>query len=272
MVGNYGLKHTISPTTQLTLMGFWNYSAFAVNSLLFMICGLQAPLSSLWDWKGPILLAYLALLVGRTLAVAPCRWVARMVGEAQLPRSWMAVLVWSDFYGSLSMALALALPLSVPQRSGIITVTFGVVLLSLILQGVTLRYLIHYLKLAETPAHQYDFDSCHGRIVAARGVQAELKRLFAQGLISREVHDHLYSRYQVKASRTERQLKALYEEHHELEDREYESVEVQMLRLERSLVSNAVRERLITEEAGQSLLLEIDEALARPGEVQKCTL
>lgn len=271
VVGNYGLKHTIRPTTQLTLMGFWNYSAFVVNSLLFLICGLQVPLARLWEWKGSILLAYLVLLAGRTLAVLPCSLVSRLLGEAEIPRSWTAVLVWSDFYGSLSMALALSLPVSVPWRSEIMTVTFGVVLVSLILQGVTLRYLIEYLRLSEAPEHQLEFDSCHGRMLAGRGVQAELKRLFSQGLISREVYDHLNSRYQVKASRTERQLKALYENHQELEDREYESVELQMKRLERSLVANAMRERVISDEAGLALLLELDEALARPEGGKRCT-
>jgi CPA1 family monovalent cation:H+ antiporter len=271
VVGNYGLKHTIRPTTQLTLMGFWNYSAFVVNSLLFLLCGLQVPLARLWEWKGPILLAYLVLLAGRSVAVLPCPLVSRLLGEAHIPRSWTAVMVWSDFYGSLSMALALSLPLSVPWRNEIMTMTFGVVLLSLILQGVTLRYLIQFLRLTETPEHQFEFDSCHGRMLAGRGVQAELKRLFNQGLISREVHDHLNSRYQVRASRTERQLKALYETHQELEDREYESVELQMKRLERSLVANAMRERVISDEAGLALLVELDEALARPEEGKKCT-
>ncbi|MBI3893093.1 MAG: sodium:proton antiporter [Candidatus Wallbacteria bacterium] len=263
VVGNYGLRHTISPTTQLTLMGFWSYSAFVVISLLFLICGLEVPLERVAVVAGPVALAFLALHAGRGLAVALCPLVARIAGEPKVPLSWMPVLVWGDFYGSLSVALALALPHEVPGREIVVTVTFGVVLLSLILQGVTLRWLVGGLKLAETPGYMVEFDTCYGRMVAARGAQEELKRLHGQGLISREVYTHLRSRYQVKASRTERQLKQLYETNRELEDREYQAVAAQMLRLERSLITNAIRDRLLSEEAGLALLTEIDEALAR---------
>ncbi|MBI4868157.1 MAG: cation:proton antiporter [Candidatus Wallbacteria bacterium] len=266
VVGNYGLKHTISPTTQLTLMGFWDYSAFVVNSLLFLMCGLRVPLPSLRHFEAPILLAYLALHAGRTLCVLLCYAVTHRSRDGRLPRSWLPVMVWGNFYGSLSVALALALPAAVPERGTLVAVTFGVVLLSLVLQGVSLRWLIAWLKLAQLPGFKVEFDTYYGRMLAARGAQDELKRLHGQGLISREVYTHLRSRYQVKASRTERQLKLLYEKNRELEDREYQAVAAQMLRLERSLVTNAMRDRLLSEEAGAALLTEIDEALARSEE------
>ena len=66
--------------------------------------------------------------------------------------SWSTVLTWGGLRGSLSMVLALSLEESFPLRSAIITITFGVVILSILVQGLTMSPLLRWLRLAEATA------------------------------------------------------------------------------------------------------------------------
>jgi len=73
--------------------------------------------------------------------------VAIMPKEERLPRGWTAVLAWSGLRGSLSMVLALSLPAAMPQREMIVDMTIGVVVLSILVQGMTVSPLLRWLGL-----------------------------------------------------------------------------------------------------------------------------
>jgi CPA1 family monovalent cation:H+ antiporter len=79
--------------------------------------------------------------------------VAVMPKREHLPRGWTAVLAWSGLRGSLSMVLALSLPAAMPQREMIVNMTIGVVVLSILVQGMTVSPLMRWLGL-ETVARQ----------------------------------------------------------------------------------------------------------------------
>jgi CPA1 family monovalent cation:H+ antiporter len=72
----------------------------------------------------------------------------RIRGRAQLPWSWAAVLTWGGLRGALSMVLALSLPRDFAHRDMILHMTFGVVLLTLLVQGLTIRPLLARAGLA----------------------------------------------------------------------------------------------------------------------------
>ena len=67
----------------------------------------------------------------------------------RLPAGWTTALTWGGLRGALSMVLALALPLDFPHRAQIVAMTFGVVLLSLVLQGMSMSWLFERLGFAQ---------------------------------------------------------------------------------------------------------------------------
>jgi CPA1 family monovalent cation:H+ antiporter len=144
--GSYGAVKTMRPTTRVAVQSFWSYVAFALNSLVFLLLGFEARGAALLaSWK-LIGVAYLTVVVGRAAVVYTVTGLLRRSGEA-MPWSWAAVLTWGGMRGALSMVLALAIPSGFPGRQTIITMTLGVVAVSIIAQGLTATPLLRRLRL-----------------------------------------------------------------------------------------------------------------------------
>lgn len=137
MVGNLGSLGSFSDKGRETMIDFWEFVAFLANSFLFILIGTREASISL----APVLLAASAavalMIVGRAAAVYP---VAALFGRSRLrlPGAFQHVLWWGGLRGALSLALALSLPSSVPERGAIIQVTFAVVAFSIFVQGLTM--------------------------------------------------------------------------------------------------------------------------------------
>src|SRR5204863_7454416 len=102
--------------------------------------------------------------------------VSRMGGD--VPRPWQHVIVWGGLRGALSMALALGLPLSFPYRDTLVAATFGAVLFSLLVQGLTIAPLLRALKLTGgTVGITPELSRLAGEIVASEAALAEIERL-----------------------------------------------------------------------------------------------
>jgi CPA1 family monovalent cation:H+ antiporter len=147
--------------TRLQLRAFWDLLVFLLNALLFLLIGLQLP--HIVDALGGGGVS--ASLVGQVLLVTLTIFAIRMLwmftvpalvglfsseGGAEPPeerRAARLVLGWSSMRGGLSLALALALPLTAmshafPHRATVVFLTYGVVLLTLVVPGLTLRPLV----------------------------------------------------------------------------------------------------------------------------------
>jgi monovalent cation:H+ antiporter, CPA1 family len=141
-------RQSMSPATRTAVDVFWEYVAFALNSVVFLMIGFEVRFAVLLaEWR-PVLAAFLAVLIARALtvgAVAGVTWPTRR----RLPWRWSAVLTWGGLRGALSMVLALSLPESMPNRSLMITMTFGVVALSILGQGFSMPALLRALGLTQ---------------------------------------------------------------------------------------------------------------------------
>lgn len=129
-------------TERAAVEACWRYAEFALDSLVFLLVGFQAvqlgELVALWR---PVLLAYVVVTASRAAVVA---LVARAVrpSRERLPRAWGTVLGWSGLRGALSMVLAVDLPDSLAERRLLLTLTCGVVVLSIVVQGSTMTRLL----------------------------------------------------------------------------------------------------------------------------------
>lgn len=159
VLGSYGRRTGMAPTTQEAVDGFWAFAAYSANSLLFLLVGVQIGQHPVAGEFLPIGWAILSLFVGRGLMIYLCiplynrvaQWLAgkkaaAYVAPGPIPRRWRLLLVSVGLRGALSLALALALPLSVPNRNLLIFIVYGVVLVTLLGQGFGLRFLLPRLR------------------------------------------------------------------------------------------------------------------------------
>ena len=146
VMGNYGSRIGMSVNTRQAVNLFWEYAAFLVNSMVFLLIGLQMKLDLLFNYSSLIGAGIIAILLARALVVYG---LAPMLSTNKdpIPMSWRHLLVWGALRGSLCMALALSLPLDFPKREALVVLTFGVVLFTLLVKGLTIEPLARRLKI-----------------------------------------------------------------------------------------------------------------------------
>lgn len=150
LLGYVGRRATMSQRTRDAVDGFWTQIAFLANAVLFLLIGAQINLGQFVSGpNAPTLLAaagwaIVAVLGGRAVAVymlSPLAHLLRLPGS----RSWPPILLWAGLRGALSLAFVLALPLSLRDRDLLVAATYGVVLFTLLVQGMTLRVVLKTL-------------------------------------------------------------------------------------------------------------------------------
>ncbi|MEO8620784.1 MAG: sodium:proton antiporter [bacterium] len=138
VLGTYGREFAMSVATRVSVDSFWEYVAFALNSVVFLLIGFEVQPSSLLVVALPIMVAFLALMLSRLAVVFATTGIMRGTSE-RVSVAWSLIMTWGGLRGALSMVLALALPDEFPRRTLLIDLTVGVVLVSLLLQGLTMK-------------------------------------------------------------------------------------------------------------------------------------
>lgn len=145
MVGNFGAKRVMSARTRAALESFWEYTAFVMNSLVFLLIGLEVRVDQLVHTWRPVLFAIVAVLVARAISVYLLIPLSNLFRE-EISSRWQHVIVWGGLRGSLALALALSLDNAFPYRDRMLNLTFGVVIFSILVQGLTIKPLLKALK------------------------------------------------------------------------------------------------------------------------------
>jgi CPA1 family monovalent cation:H+ antiporter len=155
--------------TRMQMNNFWETIIFLLNGFVFILIGLQLPsivenahTHTLKDLIYFGLLISAVVIVIRMIWIFPTArlsdWLCRRRGLPVTPKTnaQLFILGWSGMRGVISLATALALPLvmdsgeALPQRNTILFITFIVILVTLVFQGLTLPALIKWLKVSET--------------------------------------------------------------------------------------------------------------------------
>ncbi len=141
VLGQYTREVSMSAATQASVDVFWEYVAFALNSIVFLLIGFEVRPAALWATAIPVILAFCCVIVSRLIVVFAAKRVFQWTTE-RISNREATVIGWGGLRGALSMVLALALPSEFPNRALLIDMTFGVVLISLVLQGLTMQGLV----------------------------------------------------------------------------------------------------------------------------------
>ncbi len=148
LTGNWGATFGMQLATREAVDAFWSYTAFLLNSFVFLLMGLEIDLAKLIHFLPEILIGWAAINLARAVLIYGNYFIIRAMGREGLPASWAAVLTWGGLRGGLSMVLALSLPRDFSHREMILHMTFGVVLLTLLVQGLTIKPLLRRVGLA----------------------------------------------------------------------------------------------------------------------------
>jgi CPA1 family monovalent cation:H+ antiporter len=131
---------------QETVRVVWDVIAFLANSALFLLVGVLVPLSLLARHVALIAIVVLAALVARALVVYIFAG-ALARPNAPVPVAWRHVLVWSGLRGGVAVALVLALPPMLPRRDGVAAAILGLVVWTLIGQGLLVEPVMRWTGL-----------------------------------------------------------------------------------------------------------------------------
>ncbi|MHB8587927.1 MAG: cation:proton antiporter [Candidatus Dormibacteraceae bacterium] len=132
------------------LLGFWNLLAFVLNAMLFILVGAALPATTLLPVAGLVLATYAIVLVTRAVPVYGLLGLADF-RAASIPWAWRHVTFWAGLRGALSVALALSVAGVAGVDRRVSAIAYGVVLLSLLVQGGLIAPVMRGLKV-ETAA------------------------------------------------------------------------------------------------------------------------
>jgi CPA1 family monovalent cation:H+ antiporter len=266
LCGNYAAKSGMSPSTRIAVGTFWDYVAFALNSLVFLLIGFEVELSAMVAvWK-PILVAFLALTLGRAIVIALVTAALRRSRE-RIPWSWSAVLTWGGMRGALSMVLALSLAKDFPHRDVFVSVTFGVVVVSILAQGLTMAPVLRWLRVVRGESdHGYDLQ--RGGIVAIKAALGSLDEAARVHAVAPAMVAIVRQEYETRLAVTESEMARIYEARSELHADDLARLRRYLAMVERNAIVEAARQGLVAGKAAQDLTAAVDARLESFGKAR----
>jgi monovalent cation/hydrogen antiporter len=208
-------SHFFSPNVRIQAWAAWDSLTFVLNGLVFMLIGLQLPfvMAGIRGYSLRQLLQYGALFTGilillRMIWMFPGAYLANMIRRRVLhqdvkfpPLRQIFVVGWTGMRGVIALAAALSLPETMadgtafPQRNLIVFLTFCVILVTLVLQGLSLPPLVRALGLAGAAANKAEEEEARREMIAAALAHLEKARL-KDGDEFAAVYDEIEQRYE----------------------------------------------------------------------------
>ncbi|MDD2619825.1 MAG: Na+/H+ antiporter [Syntrophomonadaceae bacterium] len=260
VMGSYGMQTGMSATTRLSVTSFWEYAAFAVNSIVFLLVGFEVTFVHISAEIPLILLAVLVVLAGRAVAIYGLSPLINTL-HGKLPLSWQHVLFWGGLRGAIPMALVLGLGRSFPERNQLVLLTFGVVLFSLLVQGLSIKTLLQRLGLGKKRSVKSEYGRLASGILAAEAAREELEKLRNRKALSDQVYEILAVEYSQRLDEMGKEIEALRSSGPDLLQIQEKEARIQTLLAEKSSFKEAERNGLLEEEDLQQLVSGIDRDL-----------
>jgi Na+/H+ antiporter len=201
-----------TPQVRLQGVAVWEIVTYLLNALLFVLIGLQLPvvIDALGGLSASTLIGY-AAAVSLTVIVVRFAWVFAVLHApkwiARRMSNWRgaAFLSWAGMRGAVSLAAALALPLRTdegapfPGRDLILFLTFAVILVTLVGQGLTLPAVIRVLGIEDDGVD--DRQDAKARIHAAEAAIARLDELLGEDWVREDTAERVRGAYNFRTSR-----------------------------------------------------------------------
>ncbi|MEO8578575.1 MAG: cation:proton antiporter, partial [Gemmatimonadales bacterium] len=255
--GNYGRRIGMSPSTQLSVQNFWEYIAFALNSVIFLLIGFDVgPGMLLASWK-IIVIAFAAMLLARTALILTVTSILSRTDE-RIPFTWGLALTWSGLRGALSMVLALALSPQFPGRDLLVAMTFGVVIASILIQGLSMPVMLKRLGIVNSEESRLTYDLARARLHISSRLGREIDRMRHNHAAPPEVLDGIAEDVALRNETARDTLRLFHGERAELKREATVAVVEHLLRVEKAELIERMREGLMRREIFDMLARDVD--------------
>lgn len=264
IVGNLGRKNT-SPTTRYALENFWEMSAYVVNAFVFLLIGVRMDISIMFSHLPEVGVAILSLIVVRMLIVYGMMGVSNLLPSSyKVPMAFQHILYWGGLKGAVNLALALSLPFYFNEfdTETLLSMTFGAVLFTLLVQGTTIKRAIEWAKIPGTSSILIDYQRFQGRFLAARAGRLELEKLSGEEVITPDTWEVMDNLYDEELIEDRRSMMRHFHANPRLEIETLLKAREDMLRAGRSEMADAVVRGLVSDEVAEELVIEISDRLA----------
>jgi Na+/H+ antiporter len=270
----------VSARYRLQAFAFWEMVVFLLNGFIFMVIGLQLPgiLRGLnrESLAPPIISAAVissAVILVRFAWVIPATYLPRLLSSKLGKRDpippWqhVAITSWAGMRGVVSLAAAFALPLVLsdgnpfPGRDYILFFAFSVILTTLVLQGLTLPYLIR--KLGITHDGEADEEERRARLEANKAAIELIEKLRANDKFSPQSVDRLRAEYDERVDQLQLCAENPDDCRGEIATPQYQRLQREALRVERQTIIRLRNERVINDDALRRIQRDLDLAEAR---------
>lgn len=272
-VGTHGAAGGYSATSENTIVGFWEFVAFLLNSFVFLLIGLDTHPENFVVYAGPLAISIVVILFARALVIYGMRFVINAIsprsGKGQrrehvaLPWSWSHVLVWGGLRGAVSMALALSLPPTVPNHELIRVLAFGYVLFSIVVQGVTMKNLLSWMGMTTASEAQHTYQLKRGQVATAQAAISAIEELERTHVISPQAAREWIRHFHHEVDERWRELVTMDIEHEEnLGRANIYIAEREVANRKKSALMRLLNLGIISEEVYDELVRDIDRRVA----------
>jgi CPA1 family monovalent cation:H+ antiporter len=221
---SYNSSTFFSYESRLHIAGLWETIIFLLNGLVFILIGLQLPVivSGLGNYSIGEAILYgvvisILIIVIRILWVYPAafipRWLFKSIRDTEPKPNLKSIFLigWSGMRGVVSLASALAIPLTLagnafPHRNLILFITFVVILITLVLQGLSLKPLIRLLKIDVNEKETEKLLALSLKIRLAESVLSYLDTNYPDETQNHEAYKRVRDRYDRMIQITKRNL------------------------------------------------------------------
>lgn len=155
VLGNWGSEDAMTEATRERVFNTWETLAFFLNTFVFLAIGVSAPLGLLWEHATPVVLGVVLVLGIRPAVNYPILALTSRLFDHDVPPAHRLISIWGGIHAVVSVALVLGLPRTealAPYREQLRAMVFGVALAGLLIQALSLPWLIRTLGVGDDGA------------------------------------------------------------------------------------------------------------------------
>jgi CPA1 family monovalent cation:H+ antiporter len=267
MVISHYSSSRFTEKTKAYLKNFWQFISFIANSYIFILLGFTEKFylfgTQLTDFSvlKCIIWGIIAIQLSRVVVVfGICPLIGLRDKSKKIEMKYQVLMFWGGLRGAVPLALVFSLPPNLPHRLLIIQITLGVVIFTLLVQGITISKLLSFFKLDRASLFKR-FSKNHALLMTYKHGMKKLNKLAAVWDFPEDAVRQLEDKYDKKIREQSRKLNDIVMNKEEEKHALSRSIWTQALRTERESLRELFESGFIREEIFRSLDFCMDQQM-----------
>lgn len=257
ILGNFGSRVGMNPRTRVIVTEFWDFLAFFVNSIVFLLIGDQIRFDVLAENLPTIAFTVIAMLLTRALTIFGLSLISNRFSSTPIALPEQSLLWWGGLRGSVSIALALSVPIMLQERETVIENVFGAVLFTLLAQGLLIQPLLKKLNLLGDQPLRQEFSELVARQVALKRVAQHLEEIDERPGVEPDFYSYQKALVNGELERLKDEIDKLQDSYPSLKEFATEQLRDELLAIEANTYAEFVQSGRLNKELS-SLLEEVE--------------